>query len=228
MKSYSSLLRHAGIFAAALASIATTDPKGYLLERQQTLDLVVTLNPREPTKTLAFAVQGRDAVGFSIQRQDVEYTGKADPTRACVALTTYEYPEDAGFPAPAFVCVPKGTALPNVLIQTRRRASPQEPFSKALSVDFGHSKNLYLKPGVRVPACFDVEEGTLGISDAGRCVPTPQAYDCVGSDACVEVFEARIFRTTPTSAAQTIKLRAIGTALYSSNQPGTAEITELR
>jgi hypothetical protein len=170
-----------GTLTAAAASVATSRalPGDFA---ESFLDTEITLTKDAPSATLKFHLTSDssgqiDSLELHAARADVKYVAAADPSMDCVefqsATRANGKAEDVRYTK--FACVPKGSALPSVLLDIRPVGNRSSNWGTlhAVPVDYGHRNCDQLNEtplcGQRVPGCTVV--GEYGLDGA---LYTPQ------------------------------------------------------
>jgi hypothetical protein len=198
-------LQFSGIIAAAIASVATSPP---LSSKRQIFEDSYTLTPEMPVAILHFKVraksdEGSPSLSFSFARSDSEYQKQDDPTRDCVSYTWTDS-TNGNVNTNGVRCVPKGTALPGVLLQIREAKSPEIAFGAAVPVDYGESPSRQGAPSV----CYEIGADGTSLIRSTKCTTNPGRSSCDGENSCERTFEVRLLLQDRNSGPKTVKYRA--------------------
>lgn len=204
-----------GVLVAAVASVATSRPASPPIHRD--VETTVTLSPQAPVAVVAFRVSsdgktGGRAHAFAVARSDVAYRTLPGQDEECVAFDEsaegYAPPRAPG-KSVAYACVPKGSAMPDVLFQVRERTKPERDFGRASTIDRGQcgSFDTISCATAEAPTCFDVSPDGATVVVGQACTLHSLESQCDGEAHCERVFEVRLIMRDRTVGSKTISLR---------------------
>jgi hypothetical protein len=197
---------YSGIIAAAAASVATSPPYTGAKRR---VDGTVTLTAEAPVATIRFKISSSaekeaPSLRFSVGRSDSETKPTDnDPKQDCVPVTQTS-PTTGKATIYRYYCVPKGTLLPVVLVQTREITGRNSTFNKASPIDNSLSRS---EPGP-APVCYDLDANGIPIIASTKCEQGQGFDQCGGARSCDRTFEVRLFLPDRTAGPKTVRYRA--------------------